>query len=131
MGRAADGALARSTAALDRAAGRVEAGGRAHLRTHEHAVAAAAARLAQRPPRLLAAAERELAPSTPRCGRSIPGGCSPRGWSITRTADGRTLRSAADAAPGDELVTTLADGSVRSTVSADPAPADPAPGSTR
>jgi exodeoxyribonuclease VII large subunit len=54
-----------------------------------------------------------------------------RGWSITRTADGRTLRSAADAAAGDELVTTLADGSVRSTVSADPAPADPAPGSTR
>ena len=75
VGRAAGGALARSTAALDRAVGRVEAGGRAHLRTHEHAVAAAAARLAQRPPRLLAAAERDLAPSTPRCGRSIPGGC--------------------------------------------------------
>ena len=30
------GALGRATAALDRAAGRVEAGGRAHLRTHEH-----------------------------------------------------------------------------------------------
>ncbi len=132
VGRAAGGALARSTAALDRAAGRVDAGGRAHLRTHEHAVAAAATRLAQRPPRLLAAAERELRAVDAQVRALDPRRVLTRGWSITRTADdGRTLRSAADAAPGDELVTTLADGSVRSTVSADPAPADPAPGSTR
>jgi exodeoxyribonuclease VII large subunit len=131
VGRAAGGALARSTAALDRAAGRVDAGGRAHLRTHEHAVAAAAARLAQRPPRLLAAAERELRAVDAQVRALDPRRVLTRGWSITRTADGRTLRSAADAAAGDELVTTLADGSVRSTVSADPAPADPAPGSTR
>ena len=39
-----------------------------------------------------------------------------RGWSITRTHDGRVLRSIADAAPGDEIVTVLADGSVRSTI---------------
>jgi exodeoxyribonuclease VII large subunit len=130
-GRAAGGALARSTAALDRAAGRVDAGGRAHLRTHEHAVAAAAARLAQRPPRLLAAAERELRAVDAQVRALDPRRVLRRGWSITRTADGRTLRSAADAVPGDELVTTLADGSVRSTVSADPAPEDPAPGSTR
>ena len=95
-------------------------------------MAAAATRLAQRPPRLLAAAERELRAVDAQVRALDPRRVLTRGWSITRTADdGRTLRSAADAAPGDELVTTLADGSVRSTVSADPAPADPAPGSTR
>jgi exodeoxyribonuclease VII large subunit len=39
-----------------------------------------------------------------------------RGWSLTRTADGRLVRSVADATAGTELVTTLADGKVRSTV---------------
>jgi len=39
-----------------------------------------------------------------------------RGWSITRTTDGRVVRSVADAAPGSELVTTVADGTIRSTV---------------
>ena len=39
-----------------------------------------------------------------------------RGWSITRTVDGTVLRSAADATPGAEVVTTVADGTFRSTV---------------
>ncbi|HVM53940.1 MAG TPA: exodeoxyribonuclease VII large subunit [Acidimicrobiales bacterium] len=39
-----------------------------------------------------------------------------RGWSLTRTADGRLVRSVADAAAGTSIVTTLADGEVRSTV---------------
>ncbi len=39
-----------------------------------------------------------------------------RGYSITQTAEGKLLRTIADAAPGDELVTRLADGEVRSTV---------------
>jgi exodeoxyribonuclease VII large subunit len=39
-----------------------------------------------------------------------------RGWSLTRTADGRLVRSTADAVAGTALVTTLADGEVRSTV---------------
>jgi len=39
-----------------------------------------------------------------------------RGWSLTRTADGRLVRSVADATEGTRLVTTLADGEVRSTV---------------
>jgi exodeoxyribonuclease VII large subunit len=49
-----------------------------------------------------------------------------RGWSITRTPDGRVARSAAALAPGDGLVTTLADGEVRSTVTGVPSPAGPA-----
>ena len=59
--------------------------------------------------------------------RTTPRVALARGWSITRTGDGRVLRSIDDAAPGEELVTTLADGTVRSTtVSATPA-APPAP----
>ena len=39
-----------------------------------------------------------------------------RGWSITRTSDGRSVRSAAELAPGDAVVTTLVDGEVHSRV---------------
>ena len=39
-----------------------------------------------------------------------------RGWSITRDADGRLIRSMNDAPTGTRLVTTVADGVVRSTV---------------
>ena len=46
-----------------------------------------------------------------------------RGWSITRTADGALVRRAAGLAPGTQLRTTLADGTVDSTV--DGAPATP------
>lgn len=39
-----------------------------------------------------------------------------RGWSITRTHDGRVVRDAADLSPGAEIVTTFARGSARSRV---------------
>lgn len=39
-----------------------------------------------------------------------------RGWSITRAADGRTVRSAAELAPGAEIITTFAAGVARSRV---------------
>jgi len=39
-----------------------------------------------------------------------------RGWSITRTADGRTVRAAHELQPGDEIVTTFASGTARSRV---------------
>ena len=39
-----------------------------------------------------------------------------RGWSITRTADGTVVRSAADVAPGDTITTLVADGAISSTV---------------
>jgi exodeoxyribonuclease VII large subunit len=38
-----------------------------------------------------------------------------RGWSLTRTAEGHLVRSVTDVAAGTELITTLADGEVRST----------------
>lgn len=39
-----------------------------------------------------------------------------RGWSITRSPDGRAVRDASDLAPGTQLVTTFARGSARSRV---------------
>lgn len=39
-----------------------------------------------------------------------------RGFSITRTADGRLVRSAADAPDGTEPVTVVEQGTIRSTV---------------
>lgn len=39
-----------------------------------------------------------------------------RGWSITRTAGGHTVRSADDLQPGDEIITTFATGTARSRV---------------
>ena len=39
-----------------------------------------------------------------------------RGWSITRDADGRVVRSIDDVGPGDAIITSLVDGSVTSTV---------------
>lgn len=39
-----------------------------------------------------------------------------RGWSITRTADGRTVRDAAALQPGEQIVTTFASGTAHSRV---------------
>ncbi|MEZ5139211.1 MAG: exodeoxyribonuclease VII large subunit [Acidimicrobiales bacterium] len=51
-----------------------------------------------------------------------------RGWSITTTATGRLVRRPADAPPGTELITRLAQGTVHSTVVPDPTDApEPAP----
>ncbi|HLI44204.1 MAG TPA: exodeoxyribonuclease VII large subunit [Acidimicrobiales bacterium] len=38
-----------------------------------------------------------------------------RGWSLTRKGDGTIVRSAGEVAPGDELVTVVADGAITST----------------
>jgi exodeoxyribonuclease VII large subunit len=39
-----------------------------------------------------------------------------RGWSITRDAQGRTLRSAVQVSSGEQLTTQLSDGTISSTV---------------
>jgi exodeoxyribonuclease VII large subunit len=45
-----------------------------------------------------------------------------RGYSLTRTADGRVVRAAAEVKPGDRLVTRVADGEIVSRVESSPAP---------
>ena len=47
-----------------------------------------------------------------------PKGVLARGYSLTKSMDGKILRSAADARPGMQLETEFADGAVRSTVDA-------------
>lgn len=47
-----------------------------------------------------------------------PKGVLARGYSLTKTRDGKILRSAGDARPGMQLETEFADGAVRSTVDA-------------
>ncbi|HET9609136.1 MAG TPA: exodeoxyribonuclease VII large subunit, partial [Acidimicrobiales bacterium] len=124
--RAAGGALARSAAGLDRRVGRVEAGARAHLRTHDHALAVATTRLVQRAPRVLAGADRRLDGVEAHVRALDPRRTLARGWSITRDASGRVVRSVGDVAPGDRLTTTVVDGEVASAVTADAGP-PPAP----
>jgi exodeoxyribonuclease VII large subunit len=116
VGRSASGALARSATRLDRAVGRVEAGGRLHLRTHEAALAAAGVRLSARAPRVVASATRRLDGVEAQVRAFDPARTLARGWSITRDAQGRVVRSPAAVGPGDHLVTTVAEGVVHSTV---------------
>jgi exodeoxyribonuclease VII large subunit len=92
--RASHLALERSSARLARAGDRVAGASRAQLR-------AATARVDRA----------EL-----RAGALDPARALARGWSITRDADGRVVRSTADAPAGSTLTTTVADGEVRSTV---------------
>lgn len=79
---------------LDRAVGRIDMARRHALRAAERRVDAIAARARALDPALALA----------------------RGWSITRSTDGRVVRSVADVAPGSELVTRIADGTVTSTI---------------
>lgn len=69
-----------------------------------------------RAPRLLDADARQIDSVAQRVRLLDPALTMARGWSITRTADGRTVREAADLQPGDEIVTTFASGTARSRV---------------
>lgn len=112
----------RTTAAADRAGERLDRQA-ARLRTGaERVVARADVHTEQalavlgRLPRRLDAEERHLAGLEAQVRLVDPVRTMARGWSITRTADGRTVRSAADLVPGDVLVTSFAAGTARSTV---------------
>ncbi|WP_436794445.1 exodeoxyribonuclease VII large subunit [Actinospongicola halichondriae] len=134
----ADGSLRREAEHLDRLAARASTGAIGATRTEQSRIGHLAERLARASStrldrglgvldgcdrRLRSAsrravddAERRLAHLAGRTAAVDPVRALARGWSITRTADGSVLRSAADAPPGSDLVTTLADGTVRSTV---------------
>lgn len=116
--RSAAGALTRTTTALERSVGRVEAGARGHLRSHDHELGLAGRRLAGRAPRALGRADRRLAQAATGIRALDPARTLARGWSITRDGEGRIVRDAAWVAPGDTLVTTVASGEIRSTVRA-------------
>lgn len=117
LARSAEAALDRNGRLLERATGRVESGARVHLRSHERRIAAMQQQLAQRAPRVVESCERQLTGIETQVRAFDPERTLARGWSITRRAgDGTLVRSADDVSAGDDLMTTLADGAVVSTV---------------
>ncbi|HEX9992661.1 MAG TPA: exodeoxyribonuclease VII large subunit [Acidimicrobiales bacterium] len=109
-------AVDRSAARLAVHGGRLEGATRAHLRAADRSLAGATARLSTRTRRALAAADSVVRVAETRATALDPAKALARGWSITRDADGRVVRSVAALAPGDRLVTTFADGSAASRV---------------
>ncbi len=93
----------------------------------ERALVVAGARSQRAAARAAAAAEAALELAGARVAAADPARALARGWSLTRTADGRLVRRAGDVAPGDTLVTTFGEGAARSTVTATE-PAHPMPG---
>lgn len=75
-----------------------------------------AMQLTRRAPRALDQATRTIDSVETRVRALDPARVLARGWSITRDANGRLVRSVTDAPPGTQLSTTLADGMVRSAV---------------
>jgi exodeoxyribonuclease VII large subunit len=116
IGRESDHLLVRNRSRVDRAEGRLTSDASRHLRGAEAAMAEAVEQLQLRPERLLSAAQRRLDTLAAQTRAHDPARTLARGWSITRAADGSVLRSAHDAQAGAPLVTTLADGTVHSTI---------------
>ena len=125
--RSTDLALDRAARHLARSSAQVEAGARIHLRGHEAELAAAAARVRKRAPQVIDAEQRHLDGLDVQVRAFDPERTLARGWSITRTAAGRLVRSPSDARVGDMLLTTVAGGRVTSVVQQQPEEQGPPP----
>jgi exodeoxyribonuclease VII large subunit len=117
--RAGLAATVRSEQRLGHDLGRLTGAARVQVRDATASVTSAERRLSARAPRVVVEAERALDAVEARVRALDPERALARGWSITSTADGRVVRSPADVAAGDTLVTRLAGGEVRSTVDDD------------
>lgn len=73
-------------------------------------------RIIRRVPQYFADRERELDNAATRVRLLDPRNVLARGWSITRTATGRVVRSVNEVVAGDVIVTVVADGTVVSTI---------------
>ncbi len=120
---------ARTSAAVDLAGQRVGHDGVRLGREAERRLAVAeatvgrdAGQLIRRAPVVLAGAGRTVDAIAAQVRANDPALVLARGWSITRRADGAVVRSAADVGAGDELRTTVADGTVRSRVEQETGP---------
>jgi exodeoxyribonuclease VII large subunit len=120
VARRADQHLAHDDRRLVALATRAGAAAGGHLRRADDRVGRAGAAVAAAPRRALADAERDVTGLEHRVTALDPARVLARGWSITRTAGGGLVRSVADAPPTTELVTTVADGAVRSVVTEPP-----------
>ncbi|UDY38073.1 exodeoxyribonuclease VII large subunit [Dermatobacter hominis] len=108
--------LDRRMDALDRDVQRVTAGARRRLAVAEAAVAAVGTRAEPSAARIVERASSRLDVLAANVAAADPARALRRGWSVTHTADGRLVRSPADVVAGDELVTRVAGGAVRSVV---------------
>lgn len=80
------------------------------------ALSIASDRIRRRPTDVLIAAGRDIDAIGDKLRVLDPVNTMARGWSITRTMDGSTVRSSSQLSPGDVLVTSFSDGSATSTV---------------
>jgi exodeoxyribonuclease VII large subunit len=108
--------VALAAARLDRHASRLAVAGPRALDAERARLQRAAARIARRGPQVLDGDLRHLTQLEARVRALDPVHTLARGWSITRDSHGQILRRAADVAPGDRLITSLAAGELRSRV---------------
>ena len=113
---AAGAATRAELARMDHVADRAARAARRRLAAADAHADAAARRLRGAADRQLEDASRRMQVLDARVRAVDPVRAMARGWSVTRLDDGTVLRSAADAPPGTVVVTTLADGRLRSTV---------------
>lgn len=116
--RSAPAALVRAAGTVERRAGLAEGAARAHLRVHARSLDLLTARVGPVGAAALRRAEAVLTGVDANVSALDPERALARGWSITRTMAGSVVRRSTDVGPGDTLVTTLADGTVTSTVAA-------------
>jgi exodeoxyribonuclease VII large subunit len=116
LGREAELVLTRSRSHIDRAEGRVTADALRHLRGAAAEMTDAEQRVRTRPDRALMGAERRIDALAAHTRALDPARVLARGWSITRDADGRVVRTVEAVEPGAELHTTVADGTLTSTI---------------
>ncbi|MGE0793737.1 MAG: exodeoxyribonuclease VII large subunit [Acidimicrobiia bacterium] len=88
----------------------------ATLRRSDAGLDRSVARLRHAAVGLLDRREARLGVAAAHAGAADPARALARGWSLTRTVDGRLVRDPADVSPGETLVTRLAGGTLRSTV---------------
>jgi exodeoxyribonuclease VII large subunit len=110
--------LATNQSSLQDAPRRVEAARLdARLARLDAQLVVGASRTARAAAQTTAAAEGTLDVLAARVDAADPARALARGWSLTRTADGRLVRRAGDLTAGEDIVTTFASGTARSTVS--------------
>jgi exodeoxyribonuclease VII large subunit len=86
------------------------------LQSAEHELVRSLDRIRRRPMDVLNLAAQSLKGVSDRLRLLDPVNTMARGWSITRDAQGRTVRSAAQVASGEQMTTQLSDGTISSTV---------------
>ena len=97
---------------------RAALGARSRLAVEQHRLTSTVDRIGRSTATAMRASSALLDVLTVRMHAVDPARTLARGWSITRTTGGTVVRRAADLTPGDTLVTTLAEGTVTTTVTA-------------